>query len=625
MAGRTLLPKPSRHDSSSPIPPPKRCKRDRVAIACERKAPTPSKRTGYLLTLSSSYPQDVGFGKSRGAHVECRYPVTDAGAGGVIAELQAANQGLRGMLDALCEGSQHHSFEMLLKLRAARNMDDSLGRVGLSDKPFQNYIQDAPFDAPSIRRGQEFTTDTLPIARWTRVSSDDEMLTHLLTLFWTWDNTLTRIVDRGLFFEGMCDEGSPKLDPGGTIYHGFCSELLVNAMLAVSTIYNIEGTPSINSVAQGRAFADEALRLLEPNQQYPSLPRLQGVALLWAYEETFGNPSTAAGLLEQMFELHATTGYLQNDPALHGIEGAEKSHRIKQAMSFIAWGFYGLDAKISLSRSRSMRISRPVLPKPFRGDQSSNTGFDSLDDLWFPYPVSTQPRLSYHKEGVGAECAFAELAERALLIVEEDRTCPVPDYIKTKIMYNGLLSRKGALSKRFKDDRGSLPTKVFLQISFDMLAIKLLEPFTRLSFLEFDGGQTARSLSFLHSDSIISALWNYRTAFGVRLEYWMVQACQVAALAVVYHLSEVSSQEETFRRSCELLHDVGQYMPLANQILAMIKSVIVREDIEVSGAAKKFLAGAGKMGRVHIKNVRIIGAPGPQNVVFDGKILRIED
>lgn len=158
-----------------------------------------------------------------------------------------------------------------------------------------------------------------------------------------------------------------------------------------------------------------------------------------------------------------------------------------------------------------------------------------------------------------------------------------------------------------------------------MLAIKLLEPFTRLSFLEFDGGQTALSLSFLHSDSIISALWNYRTAFGVRHEYWMVQACRVAAMAVLSHISSVSTQGETFRKSCELLHDVGKYMPLANQILAMLKTVIAREGIKVSRGAGRFLAGAGKAECVHVRNVRILGAEGPRDVVFNGDILRIND
>lgn len=50
----------------------------------------------------------------------------------------------------------------------------------------------------------------------------------------------------------------------------------------------------------------------------------------------------------------------------------------------------------------------------------------------------------------------------------------------------------------------------------------------------------------------------------------------------------MSTQGETFRKSCELLHDVGKYMPLANQILAMLKTVIAREGIKVSHGAGRF-------------------------------------
>ncbi|KAH7137649.1 putative fungal-specific transcription factor [Dactylonectria macrodidyma] len=429
------------------------------------------------------------------------------------------------------------------------------------------------------------------------------MLTHLFTLFWTWDNTVAKIIHWGLFVGDMCAEIHPPIDVQEPPRHQFCSEFLINAMLAVATIYDVERTSSPNSATQGRLFADEALRLLETKQHLPTLPYLQGIAILWAYEETLGNATTAAALLAKLFELHATCRFFQPDPRLYQVEAANKATRIHKATALIAWGFYGLDAKISFTYSCSMRIKKPMFPKPYRGDETSNTGFDSLNDLWFPYPVSIQPRLSYHKEAIDAECEFAEFAEQALLIIEEARTSPVPDYVKTKSIYNRLITRKSALLGRFTDNGNSLPAKVFLQISFDMLAIKLLEPFTRLSFLEFDGGQTSQSLSFLHSDSIISALWNYRTAFGMRHEYWMIHACQIAAMALLPHLSGATTQAEIFQRACELLHDMGKHLPLANCVLSTLKAVIAREGIEMPSGVSRFIAMAGKADRVHIKNI----------------------
>lgn len=188
----------------------------------------------------------------------------DGRAGGIITELQTENRGLRGMVDALCEGSQPHSFEMVLKLRAARNMDESPGRepvqiasyqgaftpiessTDLSGTPLQETpIQDRGFDSPSVRRGSAFSMVALPVARWTRISTDDEMLTHLLTLFWTWDNMLTRVVHRGLFLEAMWAERHTTPDSEGVIRHGFCSELMVNAMLAASTVSDLQGSVEV--------------------------------------------------------------------------------------------------------------------------------------------------------------------------------------------------------------------------------------------------------------------------------------------------------------------------------------------------------------------------------------------
>ncbi|KAH7175470.1 hypothetical protein EDB81DRAFT_769974 [Dactylonectria macrodidyma] len=635
MAGRLLLPKAPNDDTTSPAPPPfKRYKRDRVAIACERCRVRKIKCNGSRPTCKTC----------RAADSECRYADPDGRAGGVITELQTENHTLRKMLDELRQRSPQVPVEMLPQMQLTQKMDCSpdsryveaanlpSASASAPTNPVANIhehlfrksqVQDPNLDTQSATTNRALPMAELPISRWTRVSIDDEMLTHLFTLFWTWDNTVARIIHWGLFVEDMCAETPPQTDAREPPRHQFCSEFLINAMLAAATIYDVEGTSPPNCTTQGRVFADEALRLLEVKQQFPSLPYLQGVALLWAYEETLGNPTTAAALLVQLFELHAACGFFQSDPRLYQVEAVKKATRIQKATTLIAWGFYGLDAKISLSSGHSMRIRKPMFPKPYRGDETSNTGFDSLNDLWFPYPVSIQPRLSYHKEAIDAECEFAELAEQALLIIEEGRTSPVPDYVKTKSIYNWLITRKSALLGRFNGNSNSLPTKVFLQISFDMLAIKLLEPFTRLSFLEFDGGQPSQSLSFLHSDSVISALWNYRAAFGMRHEYCMIQACQVAAMVVLPHLSGATTQAEMFRRSCELLHDVGKHLPLANHVLSTLKAIIAREGIEMPSGVSRFIAMAGKADRVHINNVRILGVDRPLNVAFDGEILKM--
>lgn len=50
-------------------------------------------------------------------------------------------------------------------------------------------------------------------------------MNHLMTLFWTWDNTVEPILFRPLFEDDLCNNSA-----------AFCSPFLVNALLALSCV-----------------------------------------------------------------------------------------------------------------------------------------------------------------------------------------------------------------------------------------------------------------------------------------------------------------------------------------------------------------------------------------------------
>lgn len=73
----------------------------------------------------------------------------------------------------------------------------------------------------------------LPVSQWTAVPLDNDLLNHILLLFWTWDMLGNRIIDRTMFEEDM-----RTLDPSAN-HDGelvFCSPLLINALLALSCV-----------------------------------------------------------------------------------------------------------------------------------------------------------------------------------------------------------------------------------------------------------------------------------------------------------------------------------------------------------------------------------------------------
>lgn len=174
-------------------------------------------------------------------------------------ELQTENHNLRGMLDDLRQ-SPPRPIETLPQLQATWDMNDlpdsepveatCQPSASTPKNPIANIhenlfrktqIQDPVLDTQSTASSRELPIATLPIARWTRVSMDDKMLTHLFTLFWTWDHTVARIIHWGLFVDDMCAEIHLPADAQDPPRHQFCSEFLINAMLAAATVRDSRG------------------------------------------------------------------------------------------------------------------------------------------------------------------------------------------------------------------------------------------------------------------------------------------------------------------------------------------------------------------------------------------------
>jgi len=79
------------------------------------------------------------------------------------------------------------------------------------------------------------SSDVLPVSRWVPGFDDDDYrLTHLLILFWTWDNTFSNVIDRVLFLEDM--RLLAPLDPAPNMEHTFCTPFLVMCLLTVSCV-----------------------------------------------------------------------------------------------------------------------------------------------------------------------------------------------------------------------------------------------------------------------------------------------------------------------------------------------------------------------------------------------------
>ena len=121
-------------------------------------------------------------------------------------------------------------------------------------------------------------------AIWFAIPQDADLVEHLLNLYFCWVHPFYQLFSRDHFIHNM--------GRGGT---GFCSAMLVNALLANACHYSdrpsARGDPRNPSTAGDQFFA-EAKRLLDKTER-PSLTTVQALGLMSIREASQGRDSNA--------------------------------------------------------------------------------------------------------------------------------------------------------------------------------------------------------------------------------------------------------------------------------------------------------------------------------------------
>ncbi|KAJ0377642.1 hypothetical protein COL26b_004113 [Colletotrichum chrysophilum] len=249
-------------------------------------------------------------------------------------DVSRAHESSRRVLELLSASQDGTSHDILQQLKHSKHLDNTV-----------QSIADASLLLPRGDGDDEVaestdTSITLPVSRWTTVLKDDRILTQLLELFWAWDGTLSRLVARDLFSAELSNANAQQK-------HQFCSPLLVNAILAVSSLHSTRKHSSLHTDAKNKAqkFADCAFDLLDAEQGVSSLTTLQGAAVLWVYcsnEGTRVSRTRAARLAGLMLQTWSTLGLGTDGSNLFHLPETQPTNDLKmwQAVSYVAWGFY---------------------------------------------------------------------------------------------------------------------------------------------------------------------------------------------------------------------------------------------------------------------------------------------
>lgn len=128
-----------------------------------------------------------------------------------------------------------------------------------------------------------------PLTSWTTVTSDPEVIVHLINMYFTWHYPFFTTLSRSLFYRDFL-LGKPRKPSKRTMY---CSSLLVNAMLALGCHFT--NSPQAcadpnDPTTKGDHFFAEAKRLIVENDEYerPRLVTIQALCLMSVREAGCG-------------------------------------------------------------------------------------------------------------------------------------------------------------------------------------------------------------------------------------------------------------------------------------------------------------------------------------------------
>ena len=108
-----------------------------------------------------------------------------------------------------------------LKMPNIAEEDDSSEQLSpISPKTKQQRVLD-------VRRLADLPIHHVPAAPWTDVTGDNDLVSHLISVWWAWHLPVYCYMDRDLFIKDM---------QSGKIEASFCSPFLVNAVLAMACV-----------------------------------------------------------------------------------------------------------------------------------------------------------------------------------------------------------------------------------------------------------------------------------------------------------------------------------------------------------------------------------------------------
>ncbi|KAH8705092.1 putative C6 transcription factor [Talaromyces proteolyticus] len=575
-----------------------------ACIACRRRK---SKCDGNLPSCAAC---------SSVYHTPCIYdPNSDHRRKGVykkdIDNLRTRNTTLQTLIHAILNYEEDDVFELVRQIRSCDNLEDvaesivareqGLTTTSTSDLPKavseENYEADQ-FESELAGKMSELMLDgsvkfiggtsnllflppdknenepilynnvsdlQFPVAQWTRVTDDERLVEHLMTMYFTWHYAYFTTLSKPLFYRDYrCGHSSQ-----------YCSSLLVNAMLALGCHFSswpgARENPN-DSATAGDHFFKEAKRLILEHDEHEKarLCTVQALALMSVREAGCGREGKGWVYSGMSFRMAYDLG-LNVDATSLGINKFAEEDVDARRVTF--WGCFLFDKCWSnyLGRQPQLSLGNITVPK--------FEVFPSEDgEPWLPFTDSGASREHVQPARTRAVALqiskLCEISNDLLtffyhLAPTEKQSSRQEELKKLSDVHTRLEAWKKKLPSEMEPKDGQLPPVLLMHMFYQLLFIHLYRPFLKYtkSTSPLPQHVSPRKLCSQAAAAISKLLRIYKRSYGLR------QICNIAVYIVhsacTIHLLNIP--ERNAKR--DLIHGVRNLEEIAEGWLCARRTI----------------------------------------------------
>ncbi|KAF2482956.1 fungal-specific transcription factor domain-containing protein [Neohortaea acidophila] len=504
----------------------------------------------------------------------------------IAAQVSAAgsdNDGA-GLLDSSASAAAEATFETQLAGRIGDlRLDDGTVRyIGGTSHLIHLDSEDDNSDV------QEYHQQENATASWTTVTSDTDLIDHLLTMYFAWHYPFFTCLPKDLFFRDFLLGNSPSHIKRKNSY---CTSLLVNVMLAIGCHFTSRSGARENPddpATAGDHFFKEAKRLIMEHDEHerPCLTNIQAFALMSVREVGCGRESKGWVYSGMAFRLAQEMGLPYHIQLTKNLGEAEQDAR---RITF--WGCYQFDACHSNYLGRL-----PQLPNSMITVHKIDAFPNEEAEEWTPYTDS------------GTQNSHSQPARYRAVALHITKLCEIsndimlgfynPSHTETVRSRAAELKKLSALHIRLEDWRrelpkeleareGALPSVLIMHMFCHLLFINLFRPFLRYSSTTspLPPSVNPRKHCTQAAAAISRVMRFYKRSFGLRrIPNICIYILYVASTIHLLNLPQKDASKDLVH-AIRHLEEISDCWPAAKRSLAILSALSHRWKVQVPEAA----------------------------------------